>query len=116
MHERLRIAATCGVICVRAKMVCDSSTGGLVRAGLTTWIPKNKTTTTMVMILRTLIIVSLLGFYDALSGAGVPDLNRLFDASPNEGILFVFDHAFQNRFRETPVLSNGEPRLFANFR
>src|SRR2546423_5132764 len=43
-QERSMIAETCGVICVRAKIVCDSSTGGLVRAGRLSCAARNRIT------------------------------------------------------------------------
>src|SRR5205809_5455492 len=55
-QDRSRIAATSGVICVRALIVCDSSTAGFVRAGRIAWMPTTKTTSKIATIFSTLRI------------------------------------------------------------
>jgi len=47
------MAATCGVIWVRAKIVCDSSTGGFVLAGRTNWMPRKTTIRTTAIHFKT---------------------------------------------------------------
>ena len=47
------IDATSGDICVLALIVCDSSTGGFVRAGLIAWMPTTRTTKRIATIFRT---------------------------------------------------------------